>query len=60
MQLSCRWVLKEPFVFKCHHEWKESTVSVINIVLIWMPDTEQRTNGVILMAQREWLHLAVV
>ena len=33
IQLSYRWVLKEPFVFKCHHEWKETTVRVINTIL---------------------------
>ena len=41
--------------------WKESTVRVINTVPIWMLHTEQGTNGVIPMAQREWPHpLAVV
>ena len=60
IQLSCLCILKEPFVFKCHHEWKESNVRVINTVLIWMPDTKQGTNRAIHMAHWEWLHLVAV
>ena len=56
IQMSCIWVLQEALVFKCHHERQESTICVINTLLIRMPDTKQRTDGAIHMAQWKWLH----